>query len=405
MHREKDAIGTRMLGTPRSACSGALAGALPATAAQGALRAAGLLLAALLAGCEARPPAGGLDVASALGGEATAGFARAREPRQFRFPEDHNAHPDFRNEWWYFTGQLAAESGERFGYQVTFFRVALAPPGPERPSAWAARQLWMAHVAITAIDGGRHWHRERFARDALGLAGQQVQPFRVWLEDWTLSGGDGGRFPWQLAIETDAFELALSLEPLRAPVLQGDGGLSQKSAEPGNASYYYSITRLATRGTITVAGEAKTVTGQSWLDREWSTSALGDGQAGWDWFSLQLDSGADLMLYQLRRKDGSSDPHSGGLLLTGDNRRRPLGVRDFRLQPLRWWRAESGARYPVAWGVELPAAGLALEVEALLDDQAMATAVRYWEGAVEVRDPDSGEIVGRGYLEMTGYER
>lgn len=368
------------------------------------LRTAGLLLTVLLAGCGARAPTAGLDVASALGGEATAGFARAVAPREFHFPEDHNAHPDFRNEWWYFTGQLAAESGERFGYQVTFFRVALAPPGPERPSAWAARQLWMAHVAVTAIDGGRHWHRERFARDALGLAGQQAQPFRVWLEDWALSGGGGGRFPWRLAIDTDAFELALSLEPLREPVLQGDRGLSRKSAEPGNASYYYSITRLATRGTVTVAGEAQTVSGQSWLDREWSTSALGDGQAGWDWFSLQLDSGTDLMLYQLRRKDGSSDPHSAGLLLAGDGQRRTLKVDDFELQPLRWWRADSGARYPVAWRLALPSAGLSLEVEALLDDQAMATAVRYWEGAVEVRDPGSGERLGRGYLEMTGYE-
>jgi len=372
------------------------------------IRAAALLLAvnmaALLAGCEARPPAAGLDVASALGGEATAGFARARTPRQFRFPEDHNAHPDFRNEWWYFTGQVAADSGERFGYQVTFFRVALAPPGPERPSAWAARQLWMAHVAVTAIDGGHHWHEERFARDALGLAGQQAQPFRVWLEDWALSGGDGGRFPWQLAIETDAFELALSLEPLREPVLQGDGGLSQKSAEPGNASYYYSITRLATRGSITLDGEAHSVSGSSWLDREWSTSALGEDQAGWDWFSLQLDSGTDLMLYQLRNRDGGSDPHSAGLFLAGDGRQRTLNVDDFQLRPLRWWRAQSGARYPVAWRVYLPREGLELVVEALLDDQAMATAVRYWEGAVEVRAARGGAAVGRGYLEMTGYD-
>lgn len=363
-----------------------------------------LLALLLLTGCGGRETATGLDVASALGGEDTAGFARASAPRQFRFPEDHNAHPAFRNEWWYFTGQLAAKSGERFGYQVTFFRIALAPPAPPRASAWAARQLWMAHGALTAIDSGRHWHRERFARDALGLAGQDARPFRVWLEDWAITGGDGGVFPWQLAVDAGDFTLALTVEPQREPVLQGDGGLSQKSAEPGNASYYYSITRLATTGTLTVGGEQHAVTGLSWLDREWSTSALGEGQAGWDWFSLQLAGGDDLMLYRLRRDDGSSDRHSAGMLLAADGRRQPLAADAFTLEPERWWRADSGARYPVAWRLRVPGEGLDLRVEATVDNQEMATAVRYWEGAVEVRTSEGGAAAGRGYLEMTGYD-
>jgi len=358
----------------------------------------------LLAACEDQRGAGGLDVASALGGEATAGFARAEAPRQFRFPGDHNAHPAFRNEWWYFTGQLAAAGGERFGYQVTFFRIALAPSAPPRTSAWATRQLWMAHVALTAIDRERHWHRERFARGALGLAGQQREPFRVWLEDWQLIGGDGGAFPWQLAIDAGDFTLDLTLEPQREPVLQGDDGLSQKSAAPGNASYYYSITRLATTGSVALGGERHPVTGLSWLDREWSTSALGEGQAGWDWFSLQLAGGADLMLYQLRREDGSRDRHSAGLFLAADGRRQPLPADAFALEPVRWWRADSGARYPVAWRLQVPGEGLDLRVEAAVDDQAMATAVRYWEGAVEVRSAEDGAVAGQGYLEMTGYD-
>ena len=358
----------------------------------------------VLTACGEQRSAGGLDVASALGGEASAGFARADRPRQFHFPEDHNAHPAFRNEWWYFTGQLAAPDGERFGYQVTFFRIALAPSSPPRTSAWATRQLWMAHAALTAIDAEQHWHRERFARGALGLAGQQVEPFRVWLEDWALTGGDGGAFPWRLAIDAGDFALALTLGPQREPLLQGDGGLSQKSAEPGNASYYYSITRLTTAGTLTVGGTQKPVSGLSWLDREWSTSALGEGQAGWDWFSLQLASGDDLMLYRLRRKDGSSDPHSAGMLLGADGRRRPLAADAFTLEPERWWRADSGTRYPVAWRLRVPGEGLDLHVEAAVDDQEMATAVRYWEGAVEVRNAGDGAAAGRGYLEMTGYD-
>ncbi|KGE03200.1 lipocalin-like domain-containing protein [Pseudohaliea rubra] len=363
-----------------------------------------LLALLLLAGCGDRETTTGLDVASALGGDATAGFARANAPRQFDFPADHNAHPAFRNEWWYFTGQLTAANGERFGYQVTFFRIALAPPAPPRASAWATQQLWMAHSALTAIDAGRHWHRERFARDALGLAGQQSEPFRVWLEDWTLAGGDGGTFPWQLSIDAGDFTLVFTLEPQREPVLQGDGGLSQKSAETGNASYYYSITRLTTTGTLTVGEEQYAVTGLSWLDREWSTSALGEGQAGWDWFSLQLASGDDLMLYQLRREDGSRDRHSAGLLLGADGRRQPLSADAFSLEPARWWQAESGVRYPVAWRLQVPGASLDLRIEAAVDDQEMATAVRYWEGAVEVRAAESGAAAGRGYLEMTGYD-
>jgi len=361
------------------------------------------LVALFIAGCSDREAATGLDVSAALGGDAATGFARAIEPRRFRFPEDHNAHAAFRNEWWYFTGQLAAIDGRRFGYQVTFFRVALAPEGPPRASAWAARQLWMAHAALTVIEDGRHLHRERFAREALGLAGQQARPFRVWLEDWTLTGSAGGGFPWELAIDAGDFTLALTLAPQRKPVLQGDGGLSRKSAEPGSASYYYSITRLATAGTVAVDGEPQAVTGLSWLDREWSTSALGEGQAGWDWFSLQLDSGADLMLYQLRRDDGSKDRHSAGTLLEPGGQQHPLAAEDFILRPARWWRADSGARYPVAWRLEVPEAGLKLHVEALVDDQEMDTAVRYWEGAVEVRADDGSGSVGRGYLEMTGY--
>ena len=362
------------------------------------------LLALCCIGCERQPVADpGIDVASALGGDAAAGFARALEPRHFVFPADHNAHPDFRNEWWYVTGQLQSPQGERFGYQVTFFRIALAAKDTERSSAWATRQVWMAHTALTDVDGATHEHASRLSRGALNLAGQTSNPFRLWLEDWSIQGADDGAFPWQLRLATEDFALDLTLKPERAPLLQGAEGLSQKSADAGNASYYYSITRLATQGTLVHAGKAVSVSGLSWLDREWSTSALGKDQVGWDWFSLQLDNGDDLMLYRLRDQSGSTDPFSAGTLLGSNGVRQSLAARDFGLEPLRWWESPAGARYPVAWRLSIPGSAMELRVEALLDDQEMDTAIRYWEGAVSVRSADSTQRLGQGYLEMTGY--
>jgi predicted secreted hydrolase len=361
-----------------------------------------LLVLVVLVGCS-REDEGGIDVATALGGIADDGFLRADAPREFRFPEDHNAHPAFRNEWWYITGNLHAADGERFGYQVTFFRIALAPEVAARDSAWSTRQLWMAHVALSQIDRGRHQHDQRLARGALGLSGQETGPFRVWLEDWRIDGEVDGAFPWTLQVAAEDFDLALTLEPRREPVLQGDAGLSQKSAQPGNASYYYSITRLATTGTVTRDGQAVTVEGMSWLDREWSTSALGAEQVGWDWFSLQLDSGDDLMVYRLRNCDGGTDPHSAGLLLSAAGHRRVLAAEDFELTPRRRWTSPSGAVYPVAWSLRVPDEGIDLVVDARLDDQEMLTGVRYWEGSVAVRSSPERADTGIGYLEMTGY--
>jgi predicted secreted hydrolase len=325
-------------------------------------------------------------------------------PREFRFPEDHAAHPEFRNEWWYLTGNLQAEDGRRFGYQVTFFRIALAPEAPESLSAWSTNQLWMAHGALTDVDAGTHFHDQRFARGAAGLAGQALGPFRVWLEDWAIVGLEDGAFPWKLDLVSGDFALSLALEPRRRPVLQGDAGLSQKSDEVGNASYYYSVTRLDTAGSVTARGERVDVQGSSWLDREWSTSALGPEQVGWDWFSLRLESGRDLMLYRLRTCDGASDRNSGGSLVGDSLEPQRIAIEDFELEPLRWWKTEDGHRYPVAWRLRILTAGLDLYVDAALDDQEMQTGVRYWEGAVNVWASSSkDQWLGRGYLEMTGY--
>jgi len=348
-----------------------------------------------------------LSLAETLGGSSsvgTAGFARATAPRDFVFPRDHHSHPAFRNEWWYLTGNLEAEDGREFGYQLTFFRIALAPEGTAaaRASAWAAREVWMAHAAVTDIHGKQHYHSQRLSRGAAGLAGNSGPPFRLWLDDWHISGGEPV-FPWQVSATTGEFGIQLDLVPRRDVTLQGEDGLSQKSAAPGNASYYYSITRLGTSGSIAVGGNSYPVRGLSWLDREWSTSALGPDQAGWDWFSLQLDSGDDVMYYQLRKGDGAIDPLSRGSWLGQDGVQKPLLPGNVKLTVLKYWQGPDGARYPVRWRMVLDDPRREWVIAAALDDQLMETVISYWEGTVNVLEAGTGTRIGRGYLEMTGY--
>jgi len=341
-------------------------------------------------------PQASLSVAGALRGESTAGYARAIEPREFRFPEDHGPHPEFRTEWWYYTGNLSTREGRRFGFQLTFFRSAVAPSMPERSSKWATRQAYLAHFTVSDIDdidGGRFRSFERWSRGALGLAGSQREPFRVWLEDWSAEGE-------RLHAAEDGVALDLTLEPGKPPVLQGERGLSQKSEESGNASYYYSLTRMPASGTIRLGDERFEVSGLAWMDREWSTSSLGEDQVGWDWFALQLEDGRDLMLYQLRRKDGTADATSNGTLVGPNGESRHLGLSDFELEVVnRWESPRSGAVYPAGWRLRIPSAGLDLRIEPMLADQELDVSFQYWEGAVRIE----GTSRGRGYVEMTGY--
>ncbi|TXH72387.1 MAG: carotenoid 1,2-hydratase [Thiothrix sp.] len=361
-----------------------------------------LCLCCYLVACKSEDKTTALDVASALGGIPATGFARALEPRQFSFPADHAAHPDFRNEWWYVTGNVQDASDRQFGYQVTLFRIALTPSVPSNPSAWATNQMWMAHVALTDLAGQQHLHEQRFARGAAGLAGQSAQPFRVWLEDWQILGQANGQFPWSIQVKAQDFKLNLTLAPTKPAVLQGNQGLSQKSSEAGNASYYYSFTRLETTGTIHYQGKDWGVAGLSWLDREWSTSALGADQAGWDWFSLQLKDGQELMFYRMRKKSGEADAaHSQGKLVLADGSSQTLSLNDVQLKPLEYWQAPTGARYPIAW--ELTRGQTKWRVEAVVKDQLMQTSVLYWEGSVHVVDANTGQVLGMGYLEMSGY--
>jgi predicted secreted hydrolase len=347
----------------------------------------------------------GLTVAETLGAADTEGFARALSPRPFVFPADHGPHPEFRTEWWYFTGNLRSAKGRHFGYQLTFFRIALAPEAVPRSSVWATNQIFMAHFALTDVDGKRFHHFERFNRAALGLAGARAEPFHVWLENWSAEGLSSAALPpLRLRATAGETEIELELAGTKPVVLQGEEGLSRKSGEPGNASYYYSLTRLETVGRVRTGDEEFTVAGLSWLDREWSTSALAPDQVGWDWFSLQFDDGRELMYYQLRRKDGSVDPMSGGTLVEPDGTSRPVSFRDVAIEVLDTWESPRGGRYPARWRLTLPDGDLQVEIVPLLADQELRVTVRYWEGAVALHGTAAGTVVtGNGYVELTGY--
>ncbi|MFN8481798.1 MAG: lipocalin-like domain-containing protein [Anaerolineae bacterium] len=338
-----------------------------------------------------------LAVAEALQAPSDAGYAKAIAPRQFTFPQDHGPHPEFRTEWWYYTGNLESQAGERFGYQLTFFRQALAPEAPDRASDWGTRQVYMAHFVVTKAPDG-FVSRERFSRGAAGLAGAQADPYRVWLETWEAAEVAPG--VTRLRAADGPIAIDLTLRDGKPVVLQGDAGLSQKSEEPGNASYYYSLTRMPTDGTVTFNGQTYPVTGASWFDREFGTSALGPDVVGWDWFALQLDDGRDVMFYQLRRKDGTIEPVSGGTLVAPDGTSRRLSRDDVKIDTLATWKSpRTGAVYPAKWRLAIPSAGIAVDITPVVADQELDVSFAYWEGAVDV----AGSATGRGYIEMTGY--
>jgi predicted secreted hydrolase len=332
-------------------------------------------------------------------------FTRADQVRPIRIPEDHGPHPEYQTEWWYFTGNLEGGGGRRFGYQLTFFRRGLDPHPPDRSSEFAASQIYFAHLAVTDVESGEHKEWERFSRGAAGLAGAQSPSFRVWLEDWEVEATDAGGSELRLRAEADDFRLSLDLETTKPLARHGLEGLSPKSEEPGNASYYVSYTNLSTIGEIALGGEVQTVRGSSWFDHEWSTSALGEGAVGWDWFSLQFESGREIMYYQIRRGDGTIEPVSAGTVVEADGTTRSLGPEDITLLPTETWLSrQSNAVYPVAWSMSIPEEGLRVEIESLLEDQEMNVSFTYWEGAVQVAGEWGGESVqGFGYLEMTGY--
>ncbi len=361
----------------------------------------------VVAGCARSPGAEDgvepVDVAAALGSGDVAGFERAEPVRDFHFPEDHGPHPDFRNEWWYFTGNLSDAEGNRYGFQLTFFRVAISPDPVESRSDWATRQIYMAHFAITDVNEKEFHGFERLSRGAVGLAGAEMDPLHVWIEDWEIVSENENRFPWRLRAASDGYAISLEVDPMKDIVLQGDRGLSQKSREPGNASYYYSITRLAASGTLTLDGNERPVSGTAWLDREWSTSALGEDQAGWDWFALQLADGSEIMYYQLRKIDGSADPFSQGVFVGVDGEVTQLSAADVELEALDIWVSPAGEAYPMKWRMSVKPLDRTFIIRTVLEGQEQDLSVRYWEGAVDVAGEEETALIGRGYMELTLY--
>lgn len=362
--------------------------------------------AVLNSGPESGTPAARADLLLPIAAGDLSGFRRAVEPYDWRFPDDHGPHPEFQTEWWYYTGNLATSTGRHFGYQFTVFRRAATPEPLASDSEWRTNQLYMAHFTITDVEDGRFYQAQRFSRGAAGLAGATVDPrYRVWLEDWEVTALDDQARRTAITAASSEAQIRLELEQLKPPALQGDRGLSPKSDAAGNASYYYSLSRLATQGTLTIHGETFTVSGASWMDHEFSTSALSAGAQGWDWFGLQLDDQRELMVGQIRLADGGIEPAFGGLLIEPDGSTRPLASSDFSIEPTGTWTSpHTGATYPAGWTITVDTGAesqLMLVVTPLVPDQELIEgAIVYWEGAVRI----TGDATGYGYAELTGYE-
>jgi len=333
------------------------------------------------------------------------GFAQALKPRKVSFPEDHGPHNRYRVEWWYFTGNLHNSDGRRFGYQLTFFRFALSPDIPASKSAWRTNQLYMAHFTLTDVKAGHFYADERLSRAGNGLAGADSGRYHVWLYDWSARAEESADFPLHLQAKNEKIAVDLHLTKQKPMVLQGNQGLSQKSDEPGNASYYYSYTRLPTRGTVSIAGSNFSVSGNSWMDREWSTSSLSKQQEGWDWFALQFSDNSELMFYRLRCKDGRVDDNSAGSFILPDNVKVALNLQDVIIEVKdKWQSPHSKTIYPSRWRLSVPNLKLSVDIVPLINDQELNVSSRYWEGAVTIEGTRNGKIIsGQGYVELTGY--
>jgi predicted secreted hydrolase len=328
-------------------------------------------------------------------------FRLAAPGYHYQFPRDHFNHPEFQTEWWYYTGNVHTSGGREFGFELTFFRRALKPE-QATSGVWEARDLWLAHLSLSDIDGGHFYHHERLNRTGPGLAGADASQSRIWNGNWETRRSADGATQQLRAVAAD-FDLELMLESRKPPVIHGVDGISQKAAGQGRASHYISLTRLATRGTVGVGGETLPVDGSTWMDHEFFTQQLDSANAGWDWLSLQLVDGSDLMLFRLRRKDGSIDGFSAGTYVDPQGRSRHLAAADFALVP----GPERYGAYPISWTVRVPSLGIDAAVSTRLPQQELtgsAITPPYWEGAIKaIGIRGSQPLGGVGFLEMTGY--
>ncbi len=368
-----------------------------------------LLVLLLFSACSgAQPSLASADVVEVLNRPVDGRFARALEPLEFEFPRDHGPHNEYATEWWYFTGNLTGEDGGEYGFQLTFFRSALAPGESNRPSDFAAQQLYMAHFAVTSGPAGRHVSFDRFSRGAGGVAGATGSPrYEVWLDDWRAQETAPGQMHLQAVAEDDngPISIDLILAETRPPLLHGEAGYSRKGPEPGNANYYYSLVRMETAGEIVFADRRIPVTGLSWMDHEFGTSALSADAVGWDWFAVTLDNDVVLMFAEIRTRSGTSQEIFEGTLGFPDGSQVSISADDFTLTTTgQWTSPDSGTVYPGGWRVTFPQYEIDLTIDPLIDDQEMDVAFTYYEGATVVSGTMNGErVAGRGYVELTGY--
>lgn len=340
-------------------------------------------------------------------------FRSAEPGYRYAFPHDHFNHPDFQTEWWYHTGNLRTAKGRRFGFELTFFRLGVERKAAP-PAVWDIRDVWLAHLALSDIDGGHFLYTERLNRSGAGIAGADEGQARVWNGNWQTQWKLDPRAPGAMASQqlqavADRFSFELTLKTLKPPVIHGENGISQKAEGPGRASHYISFTRLLTSGVLILDGQRFNVDGESWMDHEFFTHQLAPDQSGWDWFSLQLSDGSEIMLFELRRKDGTSDPYSAGTYVDPRGRSTHLSAKDFSLAPGKTWSSPvSGGRYPIEWSIRVPSLALDAAITTPLLQQELVSktsaAPSYWEGSIKVAATRNGRpISGLGYLEMTGY--
>jgi predicted secreted hydrolase len=332
---------------------------------------------------------------------ATPDYRQALPGYRYQFPRDHFEHPEFRTEWWYYTGNVRDSGGHRYGFELVFFRQGERDSPRDNPSAWRIDDLYLAHLALTDIDGHRFLNRQRLNRAGPGIAGASFEQARVWNGNWQ-ARWNVATSEQTLTAVAEGVRLELRLKPRKPPVIHGENGVSQKAAGAGKASHYVSFPRLEAAGSL----NGVAVAGEAWMDHEWFTHQLESTQEGWDWFSAQLENGSELMLFQLRLKGGGIDPFSSGTFIAPDGSARRLKRADFSLQPLEYWKSpKTGARYPVRWKIAVPSLGIAVECQAAIPGQELVPEHKgspvYWEGAVTYR----GSARGVGYLEMTGYDK
>jgi predicted secreted hydrolase len=334
-------------------------------------------------------------------------------PCHLEFPKDHGAHPGYRTEWWYYTGNLTSESGDQYGFQLTFFRSQISPPGadkkwPRQPSGWRTDQVYLAHAAVSDIAGQQHLDAEEVSRAALGMAGvtQSNQATKVYLKNWSARIEADSHF---LKVDSADFSYELNFRPAKPPILHGESGYSLKGSTPERASCYYSFTRLEGQGSITIGGKTVSVRGSAWMDREFSTAPLEPDLTGWDWFSLQLSDQTEIMIFLLRKEGGGLHPASSGTFVDSAGKTRHLAASDFEVVVLDTWNSrQSKARYPSRWRIQIAPLSIDLTLKSNLPDQEMRTlgvgSANYWEGSVSIEGVKAGrEIEGLGYVELTGY--